>query len=218
MAQTVLITLTTAGADTGPFDLLSNLDGYTVPFESSVPKLDLEAGYVSTLVPDGASIIRVKSISALCTSYVDLNILPPITTTTTTSSSSTTTTTTTSAPDEITLEMSLIEGVPGSPQWRATWNAGGSNRVQICTGTSSVGPTSTSLLSSTVTCIVTRPSGVTADAFDITWLKNGSPAPDPDGFGQDNPETGPVGTSINFTYTYTGVVDGDQLSVQINEG
>ena len=100
MAQTVLITLTTAGADTGPFNLYSNIDGFLVAFETSVSKVDLEAGYISYLVPDSASTIRVQSISALCTNYVDLVISASTTTTTssTSSTSSTTTTTTTINP------------------------------------------------------------------------------------------------------------------------
>lgn len=93
MAQTVLITLTTAGADTGPFDLFSDADGYVVAFENDVPKASLVSGYTSTLVPDLATIIRVKSDGA-CTNYIDL---PIVTTTTTTSTSSTTTTTSTSS-------------------------------------------------------------------------------------------------------------------------
>jgi hypothetical protein len=36
--MTVLITLTTAGVSTGPFDLYSDVDGYLVPFETLVPK------------------------------------------------------------------------------------------------------------------------------------------------------------------------------------
>ena len=88
----VLITLTTAGADTGPFDLYSDADGYLVPFENNVPKASLVSGYTSVLVPGTATVIRVKSDS-LCTNYIDLII--ETTTTTTTSSSSTTTTTTT---------------------------------------------------------------------------------------------------------------------------
>jgi hypothetical protein len=84
MAQTVLVTLTVAGADTGPFNLYSNVDGYLVPFESSVSKIDLEAGYVSTLVPDSANIIRVQSLGAICTNYLDLTIGTTTTTTTTT--------------------------------------------------------------------------------------------------------------------------------------
>jgi len=91
MAQTVLITLTTAGSDTGPFDLYTNVDGYTVPFENNVPKLALESGYLASTVPDAATTIRVKSDNPTCSNYTDLSI---ITTTTTTSSTSTTTTTT----------------------------------------------------------------------------------------------------------------------------
>jgi hypothetical protein len=94
MALTVLITLTTAGADTGPFDLYSNVDGYTVPFESGVAKLDLESGYVSYSVPDDTSSIRVQSVNALCENYIDLTIEETTTTTTTSEEPPTTTTTT----------------------------------------------------------------------------------------------------------------------------
>jgi hypothetical protein len=93
MAQTVLITLTTAGADTGPFNLYSDVDGYVTPFETGVSKSALLAGYTSTSVPDAATVLRVKSASTLCTNYINLSLT---TTTTTTSTSSTTTTTTTS--------------------------------------------------------------------------------------------------------------------------
>lgn len=98
MAQTVLITLTTAGADTGPFSLYSNLDGYTVAFESGISRGDLLAGYTSTVVPDSASHIRVKSQGALCSNYIDLTITgitTTSTTSTTTTAAPTTTTTTT---------------------------------------------------------------------------------------------------------------------------
>ena len=102
MAQTVLITLTTAGTDTGPFDLFSDADSYVTAFENNVLKASLVSGYTSTLVPDLATIIRVKSDS-LCTNYIDLPIVTTTTTTstsstTTTSTSSTTTTTTTTVP------------------------------------------------------------------------------------------------------------------------
>jgi hypothetical protein len=89
--MTVLITLTTAGADSGPFDLYSDLDGYLSAFESGVSKASLEAGYASSLVPDYTNIIRVKSNGVFCTNSV--NIPVGITTTTTTSSTTTTTTT-----------------------------------------------------------------------------------------------------------------------------
>lgn len=93
--MTVLITLTTAGADTGPFDLYSDTDGYLVPFENNVPKASLVSGYTSILVPGGTTIIRVKSDS-LCTNYIDLVV--GTTTTTTSTSTSTTTSTTTPVP------------------------------------------------------------------------------------------------------------------------
>lgn len=91
--MTVLITLTIAGTDSGPFDLYSNVDGYVSAFETGVSKASLLAGYSSALVPDGATVIRVKS-DGVCTNYIDV---PITTTTTTTTSSSTTTTTTTTA-------------------------------------------------------------------------------------------------------------------------
>ena len=92
--MTVLITLTLAGADTGPFDLFSNLDAYTSAFETGVPKAALLAGYPSSLVPDYTTIIRVRSVGD-CTNYIDIPLYA--TTTTTSSTSSTTTTSTTIA-------------------------------------------------------------------------------------------------------------------------
>jgi len=59
--MTVLITLTTAGANTGPFNLYSDLDGYVTPFESAIAKSTLLAGYTSTAVPNGTTTIKVLS-------------------------------------------------------------------------------------------------------------------------------------------------------------
>src|SRR5690606_29610635 len=58
---------------------------------------DLLNGYVSELVPDGASYIRVKSNNVLCGNFIDL-MVPTTTTTTTTEVPTTTTTTTTAEP------------------------------------------------------------------------------------------------------------------------
>ena len=110
MPKSVTIQLLTAGADTGPFNLLSDADNYNTSFEVNVPKNSLISGYTTNLVPDIATIIRVQSISELCSNYVDLNY--PTTTTTTTAAPqctydgltivcnpiTTTTTTTTAAP------------------------------------------------------------------------------------------------------------------------
>lgn len=96
--MTVLIKLTTLGVDTGPtFNLYSSPDGITFTIlVSGVAKAALLAGYTSTTVPTGTTIIRVTSIGT-CTNYQNL-IITGSTTTTTTSSSSTTTTTTTVVP------------------------------------------------------------------------------------------------------------------------
>jgi len=71
--MTALITLTTAGSDSGPFNLYSDLDGYTTAFETAVPKVDLLAGYASSLVPDYTTIVRILS-TGVCTNYIDVTL------------------------------------------------------------------------------------------------------------------------------------------------
>jgi hypothetical protein len=82
------------GSDTGPFNLYTDSDGYTVPFATNVSAAALQAGYSST-VPNDATIVRVVSVG-LCTNFInlDINLLPPTTTTTSSSSTSTSTSTT----------------------------------------------------------------------------------------------------------------------------
>lgn len=92
--MTVLITLTVAGIDSGPFDIYSNLNGYTSAFEVGVSKTALLAGYPSSLVPDFTTIIRVQSVGD-CTNYIDIPLYTPTTSTSSTSSTSSTTTTST---------------------------------------------------------------------------------------------------------------------------
>jgi hypothetical protein len=86
--MTVLITLTVAGANTGPFDLYSNVDGYVSAFETGVSKSVLLAGYSSALVPNGTTVIRVKS-NGVCVNFVDINVASDTTTTTSTTTTST---------------------------------------------------------------------------------------------------------------------------------
>ena len=104
--MTVLITLTTAGTDTGPFDLYSNVDGYVSAFETGVSKAALLAGYSSALVPNGTTTIRIKS-TGTCVNYIDVTVVTTTTTTTTSVPPTTTTTTTTSLVSNIFLDMSL---------------------------------------------------------------------------------------------------------------
>ena len=101
----VFLQLTTAGVDSGPFDLYSNLDGYSEPFEENVSRASLIAGY-STDVPDYATVVRITSKED-CISSVDITLRDvecdlegytgEITTTSTSTSTSTSTTTTTTA-------------------------------------------------------------------------------------------------------------------------
>lgn len=72
--MTALITLTTAGAQTGPFDLYSNLDFFAVPFAVNVTKSSLVAGYTSAVVPDYTSTVRVKS-KGVCINHVDIPLV-----------------------------------------------------------------------------------------------------------------------------------------------
>lgn len=90
--MTVLITLTTAGTDSGPFNLYSNVDGYTSAFALGISRATLLAGYSSASVPDYTSVIRIMSMG-VCINSIDISV-EEITTTTTTSSPTTTTTTT----------------------------------------------------------------------------------------------------------------------------
>jgi hypothetical protein len=69
--MTVLLTLTTAGLDTTIFDLYSDIDGFTTPFETDVTVASLIAGYSSSLVPDYTSVVRIQA-KERCVNYVDI--------------------------------------------------------------------------------------------------------------------------------------------------
>jgi hypothetical protein len=80
----ILLLLTTAGIDTGPFDLYENSTGPFVLFESAVDKIDLVTlpGYYTT-VPFGTTTIRVQS-TGLCDNYIDIVLEQTTTTSSTT--------------------------------------------------------------------------------------------------------------------------------------
>lgn len=80
--MTLLITLSIAGSDTGPFNLYSDVDGFTSAFEVGVAKIDLLMGYTSYVVPNGTSIVRVMS-NGDCKNYIDLTVNVTTTTTST---------------------------------------------------------------------------------------------------------------------------------------
>ena len=89
--MTVLITLS-AGADTGPFNLYQNSDGYATAFATGIARATLVTGYNAT-VSDATSIVRVTS-TGVCGTQVYLSVSGAPTTTTTTTLTSTTTSTT----------------------------------------------------------------------------------------------------------------------------
>jgi hypothetical protein len=112
--MTVLITLTSAGTDTGPFSLYSDIDGYNAPFEINVSKASLLAGYTSVVVPNSTVIIRIKSEGS-CVNFVDVVVPAYTTTTTTTTAAPTTTTTSTAAPAPILTCYDITETeIPGA--------------------------------------------------------------------------------------------------------
>jgi hypothetical protein len=123
--MTVLITLTAAGPDTGPFDLYTDLDGYVTPFETGITKNQLLAGYISVIVPDFATIIRAKS-EGMCINFVDLVLDYLITTTTTTISPTTTTTTTASA---IPCDSTVTSGGVGVTEYNIVLDPAGGNII-----------------------------------------------------------------------------------------
>lgn len=88
----VTITLTLAGSDTGPFNLYSDLDGYTTPFQTGVARSVLVAGLTTGTVPDGTTEILVQSTGTCDRDlYLTVEGAPGTTTTTTSTTSSTTT-------------------------------------------------------------------------------------------------------------------------------
>ena len=77
----VFITLTSAGADSGPFNLYSNVDGFVSAFAIGVSKAALLAGY-SVIAPAGTTIVRIIS-TGVCTNFIDVAVSATTTTTTT---------------------------------------------------------------------------------------------------------------------------------------
>jgi len=109
MSQTVLITLTTAGPNTGPFDVYA-LDSLPVliPIATNVPKASLLAGYIA-VIPDSAVSVLIESTDPFC-GFVQITIpLPGIPTTTTTTSTTTTSTTASPVAEEFIIKVTDID-------------------------------------------------------------------------------------------------------------
>jgi hypothetical protein len=106
MSKVVKVTLTTIGADAGPFSIYQDSDSYSAPVATGLSKTVMAAGYNVTL-NSAATMVKVVS-TGVCSTYEYIPISNTTTSTTTststststtTSTSSTTTTTTSSAPE-----------------------------------------------------------------------------------------------------------------------
>lgn len=88
--MTVLITVSSSSASSGPlYDLYSNIN-YVTPLASGVTKSALTAGYSLSGVPDAAITIRITSTGPTCTNSIDVTITGGTTTTTTSSTTAST--------------------------------------------------------------------------------------------------------------------------------
>ena len=156
----VLVTLTSAGTDTGPFYLYSNYDNYMVPIDSGISRASLMAGYVCTTVPSGATYIRVESTGD-CTNHVDIAISFPTTTTTTSTSTSTTTTTTTVAPPITTTTTTSTTTAAPVTTTTTTTSGGGTTTTTTTAGGGTTTTTTTSGGGGTTTTTTTPAPGTT---------------------------------------------------------
>lgn len=102
----VIVTLTSPGTSTGPFNLFSS-QNLINPLVTGISRSALVSGYTLNSVPDAATFIRALS-TGTCTNSLDINITTPTTTTTTTAAPTTTTTSTTAAPSTTTTTTTAI--------------------------------------------------------------------------------------------------------------
>ena len=152
MAITVLITLTAAGTDTSLFDLYSDVDSFTTPFETNVTKSALVSGYLSTLVPDSTTIIRVQSLG-ICGTYDDAPLEVTTTTSTSTTAPPTTTTTSTSTSTTTTLPPTTTTTTTQPPTTTTTSTT--TTQTPTTTTTTSTTTTTPPTTTSTTTTIET---------------------------------------------------------------
>jgi hypothetical protein len=77
--MTVLIQANNIGSDAGPFDIFSQVNGYTEAFETGITAAQLIVGFVSYNVPDGTTVVRLLSVNSNCNNHEDIVInIPPV--------------------------------------------------------------------------------------------------------------------------------------------
>lgn len=172
MAQSCFITLTLAGTDTGPFSLYTNVDGYSTPFASGINKSTLTSGYISSVVPDNTSIIRVHSQSIACDTYIDLSLPSTTTSTSTTTTSSTTSTSTTTT--TTTSTSSTTSSTTSTTSSTTTSTSSTTSTSTSSTSTTSTSSTSTSSTTSTTTTTTSSSSTTTTSTTSSTTTTSSS--------------------------------------------
>ena len=163
MSFSVLITLTTAGANTGPtFDLYSNADGYVYPFETGIAKSSLVAGYTSTLVPDSTTTIKVVNVGGTCAgsnTLINISGIP--------SPSPTPTATATPTPTPPNTIYTLSMGYDATNGWNACANYAAFDRVSLYSYTPASGLTNGSVIYKTYAVPLT-------DTANNGWYSDGT--------------------------------------------
>jgi hypothetical protein len=71
----VTITLNSIVGTPGPFSLYSNTDGYVTAFETGVSLASLQGGYGTSLVPNGTTIVKIKSTGESCSYEITKSIV-----------------------------------------------------------------------------------------------------------------------------------------------
>ena len=75
----ILIQASNVGSDAGPFNLFSQVDGFTQAFETGITSAQLLIGFVSYNVPVGTTVVRIISNNPECQNYEDISVsLPPV--------------------------------------------------------------------------------------------------------------------------------------------
>lgn len=73
--MTILIQASSIGSDAGPFDLYSDVNGFTNAFETGITASQLLLGFVSYNVPNGTTVVRIISVNEDCNNYEDEDII-----------------------------------------------------------------------------------------------------------------------------------------------
>ena len=60
------ITISNVGADVGPFNLYSDVDGFISAFDTDITTAQLTAGFFTGNVPDGTTQIKVANANISC--------------------------------------------------------------------------------------------------------------------------------------------------------